>query len=269
MNQNQEKKSNSESKILKYCFLASFFTHILIALSSYLHLPSQAKINSSPIVAEFHIPKEIEGKKASSRKKTKKKETLVHKNTLPQLPKKFVIKEKPKKKRKIKHSTKDKEKQKTEALKKMKALELTKQEAMKRLLREKARLKKKNAERDQLALKEKLEKIQLVKAKKNAQKGALSSHGENTNQAYTSKIHGLLQENYEIPDSFGFDSKKYEVALEVTLKKDGNVSSATVVKSSKNATFDKLALNTVWKASPFPLPPRHLVGRKITINFAP
>ena len=42
--------------------------------------------------------------------------------------------------------------------------------------------------------------------------------------------------------------------LKIQLKPDGNVQSVSLSESSGNSSFDRLAINAVYKAAPLPLP---------------
>ena len=265
----QENKS-PEKKILKTTLILSFFLHLLIGLSTLLSVKSSPKKQSRSISAEFVMPKNISGKSLSMKKKNKTKETKVHKNTLPQLPKNFVIKEKIKKKRAIRHSIKEENKAEEQKRKKKKedAIELTKEEAFKRLLKEKARLKKKHAKKNTLAIKKEMNSIELLKARKLKEQadGELSFSDD---EGYADQMQSWLHDNYELPEAFDLSFQRNEVLLEITLNNDGKVITASVLEPSKNPIFDKFALNTVWKASPFPKPPGHWARKKIQLHFTP
>ncbi len=56
-----------------------------------------------------------------------------------------------------------------------------------------------------------------------------------------------------------------DAMLEFKLDANGNLVSCTIVKSSGYPSLDNEALESVKKASPFPLPPDSLRGRSFTI----
>lgn len=274
MIENEKLQDTLEKKFLKKSLLASLLLHVILAFSSFFSFFfSKTPRQFNSITAELYIPIEADKMKSLALKSNVKEEkTLVNKNTLPQLPEKFIIKEEEEIKKPppaIKHSLEETEEKKEEKEKeKREAIELTKKEALKRLLREKARLEKQNADQDKLALQEKLD--QLASLKKNKMKNTASSGSTSSlDEDYAALLQQSLHENYEIPDAFDIGRKNHEVLLEITLSRTGEVLSARVISSSRNELFDQLALNTVWKASPFSEPPREWAGRPITIHFKP
>jgi|GEM_PF-4612079 len=273
MIENEKLQDTLEKKFLKKSLLASLLLHVILAFSSFFSFFSKTPRQFNSITAELYIPIEADKMKSLALKsKVKEEKTLVNKNTLPQLPEKFIIKEEEEIKKPppaIKHSLEETEEKKEEKEKeKREAIELTKKEALKRLLREKARLEKQNADQDKLALQEKLD--QLASLKKNKMKNTASSGSTSSlDEDYAALLQQSLHENYEIPDAFDIGRKNHEVLLEITLSRAGEVLSARVISSSRNELFDQLALNTVWKASPFSEPPREWAGRPITIHFKP
>lgn len=267
MTNKSKKIKNLEKKIITNCLIFSIVIHLIIALTSFFKKKSLKKHNFESITAELFIPKEIKDKKNSQKKLTNKiKETKVEKNILPQLTKNFVIKDKPKNNKKIKNSYQEQKEQKEQVIKRLKAIELTKKEALKRLAREKARLEKKIAEQEQLALQEKLAKIQAIKSRTRA------THNMAVNKdkaSYGNLVQSWLHQNYQLPEAYDLSFQNNEVLLEVVLNKIGDVLFAKILKPSKSPIFDKLVLNTVWKSSPFPKPPNDWVGKNIKLTFTP
>lgn len=266
-----EDYSQFEKKILKGTLILSFGFHIFLAFISFFPNKRNLPKPRRTITAEFHLPKSINDKKLAVNKKNKIKETVVDKKTLPQLPKKFVIKEKPKEVKSVRHSLEDKKKKREEEEKRKKkedAIELSKKEALERLLKEKARLQKKNALEEKLALKEELDKIRLLKSRKKAEGDAYGAELIDS-ESYGEELQSWLHQNYELPEAFDLSIQKNEVLLEIVLNSEGRVLSAKVAQASKNPVFDKFALNTVWKASPFPKPPAHWAQKKIQLHFTP
>ena len=56
-----------------------------------------------------------------------------------------------------------------------------------------------------------------------------------------------------------------QVKLKVQLDLSGNVKSVLLVDSSGEASFDRLAINAVYKASPLPLPEDEAIAKKMTV----
>ena len=56
--------------------------------------------------------------------------------------------------------------------------------------------------------------------------------------------------------------------LRIQLKRDGYVQSVALTQTSGNASFDRLAINAVYKAAPLPLPDDDAISQQMsTINL--
>ena len=78
---------------------------------------------------------------------------------------------------------------------------------------------------------------------------------------YAAAIKSKVLENYKILAG----QEGLECTLRITLIRDGNVAGVEVIKSSKNASFDRLAEVAVRKVAPFPVPEEERIFNKMRI----
>ena len=71
-------------------------------------------------------------------------------------------------------------------------------------------------------------------------------------------MYAKIKENWDYPEAIkeGFSGK---VSIEFNIEKDGSVSDTKIVSSSGNTVFDKIAVASIKKASPFPEVPDELL----------
>ena len=255
-----EKAEKNESKLIKRFLLFSVLGHLVFALIYLLELPSRTKSFES-IEAELVLTTNLnKPKKIPTKEKSK-----VHKNTLPQLTKNMVIKQNRPKNAVAIDSLKEKqekEKKRKKRLKKLKYIELTKKQALQRLLRERARKNKEIARKEKLVLNESIKQLKSL----NDDISILSAAGDGE---YHGVVKSWIERHYELPEAYNIPTDGLITSMVIILNIEGEVVSVKITKPSKNSIFDRVAVQTVWKSSPVPKPPQVLVGKAIQINFTP
>ena len=78
---------------------------------------------------------------------------------------------------------------------------------------------------------------------------------------YATAIKSKVLENYKILAG----QEGLECTLRITLIRDGNVAGIEVIKSSNNASFDRLAEVAVRKVAPFPVPEEERIFNKMRV----
>ena len=78
---------------------------------------------------------------------------------------------------------------------------------------------------------------------------------------YATAIKSKVLENYKILAG----QEGLECTLRITLIRDGNVAGIEVIKSSNNASFDRLAEVAVRKVAPFPVPDEERIFNKMRV----
>ena len=78
---------------------------------------------------------------------------------------------------------------------------------------------------------------------------------------YAAAIKSKVLEDYKILAG----QEGLECTLRITLIRDGNVAGVEVIKSSKNASFDRLAEVAVRKVAPFPVPEEERIFNKMRV----
>ena len=197
-----EKAEKTESKIIKRFLLFSAFSHLVIALFYIIKLPTKP-VKLESIEAELVLTTQLNQPK----KKVENKKSKVEKNTLPQLTKNMILKEKRQKKAIAIASLKakqEKERKRKKSLEKLKYIELTKKEAIKRLLRERARLNKDIAEKEKIRLNESIKHLKSLNDDINVL-GA-SNHGN-----YLGVVKSWVKRHYEIADSYNVSKEGIEI----------------------------------------------------------
>ncbi len=205
---------------------------------------------------------------------------------LPQLPKKFTIKEKPTEEAGIPENivkkAKHKEKKALAALKKKKILALKhqKDEANKMKAAEIKRraaleLIRKNLKKDKQAKAEAddpLARLREELKRRNNTKSTgsyASPSSKRQAQKYGGLLYKVIRRNYELPQASNFANAKMLVTVRIMVGEVGNLMKIGVEKSSGDTVFDEMALKAVRASVPFPKPPRGQVAETIFLNFSP
>ncbi len=191
---------------------------------------------------------------------------------LPQLPKQFKTPEEEKHEDIAEIKAPKKELPEVDKERDKKLIELTKQEALNRLLKDRKRkleeLKPKPEKKN-----EQIEKIKDSLAKRKEQLAANGGTGTGTAigidelSRYKILLKSWVNRFYVLPETIRLNPPKSVANIEIVLDFSGKILSMRLVESSQNDGFDNLALQTLENASPLPQPPRELVGRPMTYRF--
>lgn len=145
-----------------------------------------------------------------------------------------------------------------------KIIELTKKEAIARLLRERARKNKKKSKKPTIQLSNRLKKRKKQLLSSISQ---VSLQGRSIEGGYAAILKSWVKKHYSIPDIFDYSSIKKKAKIKVLLDDKGAIIKIILMQSSDNKNFDHLALRTVRDSEPFPKPPREWVGKDIVFPF--
>lgn len=207
-------------------------------------------------------------------------------NMLPQLPKKFQIKEeiKPDIKpidtktpdKKVEDLAKEKAQVKKDLDIKVKknpdeANKIAKLEALERLKKEQLRLDQKKSDKEKTEIKDDLARIaQDISRRMNKSAG---SFGSPVAKARARKYQGIIQmavrRNYALPEAYNLKNADMKAIIEIIVNEGGNLMKLKMYKSSGDQVFDELALKAVKASVPLPKPPKELVAQTILLNFTP
>ncbi|MFK7873976.1 MAG: TonB family protein [Oligoflexales bacterium] len=224
----------AEEKILKTFLIASLFGHAFAAWSPYLPLwrskPSKQEVIEVDLV-NWTPPAQAKPPKVDKKK------------MLPQLPKSFKVKESVAKKDSSTMKLKKDQKKKKEEKRKMEAIK-------KRALTE-------------LSQKDYIRRLQLEQARK------ATEHAE-TAQAwgqYQSQLKRWIRTNYTIPEVYK-NNNGIKTTVELVLDPQGRILTIKVHQHSGDKTFDQIVLANLRKSSPFPTPPKRLVGEPLQFEYS-
>ena len=194
-------------------------------------------------------------------------EFTVSEKLLPQLPKHYRIKQD------MKELVGDvggdalieNEKRITKNRDKLKLIELTKKEALSRLIKEKARKNKKFSSKPSIKLSDSLKKRrkQLL-----SMASSVQLEGKKTNDSYAFLLKSWIKKHYSVPDLLDYASVKRKAKVKVQIDNRGAILMIALVQSSNNKYFDQLALKTIKDSEPFPSPPKSWVRKEILFPFS-
>lgn len=262
--------SSTEEYYLKRLLIASISVHILgFWLDPSSLLPEETLEPEWTI--ETQLVEDFGSAEQDSLKQAKPAEELrVAKNMLPQLTKSSV------QEALSQQSSTDGEEDKTQDKDLMNDLEDQKKKerqerkrlALERLLKEKARLNKKFAKKTTAPLDAVLKKRK-NELDKRYQSNILLSGKISKTHGYAGTLRSWIARFYSIPELYRIREKKLTATVEMIIDRKGQVKKLMLASSSSDQQFDSLALDTIKKAEPFPRPPRHWVGKVITVPFQP
>ena len=252
-----------ESTLLKRLCIISLIAHVVLItvdLSRYLVWNAEEVVPLDMIIP-FELIDEFP---ATAQQKAP--EVLVNEQILPQLPKNFKIAGEV-----APEEDMDDPEHKLAAIKKellqkkqeddKNKIELTKKEALARLLKEKAR-KDKKFHNDAAAL------PQALKDRQAQLEAFLEKNASGMQLGYTDIIRSWIKKNYQLPDAYNLKSENLEAVFKLVIDKNGQISELNLTKSSNNQMFDQLALKTIQDSAPYPSPPNDWVGRVITVPIS-
>lgn len=281
VNDNSDWARTYETKLLKIFIGISILVHIGV----FVFQPPSWFTPTMEVEEEWVIPTEIISEVAAQQDaianvpKKEAEELKVNENMLPQLPKDFRVDDKKVIEDKanespnpVKDETQPSEDAKRkmieeEEVKKQEELENVKKVALERLLKEQARLDQKFAKETQSPLDKTLKKRKEELAQRLPGSDILLAGKKLFGDTYALQLKKWLVRYYSLPEIYNLRDAKLVAVVQVVLDSQGGVKRMTLHQSSSDPVFDRLALQTVEKASPFPKPPREWVGKVITFPF--
>lgn len=223
------------------------------------------------------------GGKAALPKATPAEEAKVPEQLLPQLPKKFSVKEETKPEESVaeeKEVPKPEEAKPAEKVVKaeetkiktdnkednqMDDAQIRKRAALEALRREEKTAKTMEApEQDPLArLAAELNKS----SKKNTPYGSVS--GKAKVNKYVAYMRQAIRQNYNLPEVYNLKGSSVQVTIQMTIGERGELTNLEIAKSSGDSAFDEMTAQAVRASVPFEKPPTDLVGSPIALVFTP
>lgn len=258
-------RTRSEIELLKIFVAISIGLHLFFMLGG-LNFFGYEKKNAFEseweIEADLAVGIKGEQQEDSIDNSVKGDEIKVNKQILPQLTKTFEVeKDQPKKAADI-GEVFDEKKDVAEERKREAAVKLKKEEALRRLLKERARNEQKFADNTTSPLANKLQ------ARKRELEGNDFSLGsEKKVLKFVKQVQIAVKRNYLIPEIYRNSTKEMKVGVGVVLDKLGQIEKIGIATPSGNEGFDQLGIETIKKAAPLPVPPKELIGKEFVLNF--
>ena len=134
-------------------------------------------------------------------------------------------------------------------------------EALKRLALDRLRSQRRDEQRRNAAIKRKMQKALTNIAN--------LRQSDSVRNKYRSMLRVAIKQNFVIHTHHEIKNEKIEVRLAITIDQQGKLAKLSIIKSSTNRGFDDVATNAVKNSSPFPIPPKELVGEEIIIILTP
>lgn len=148
-------------------------------------------------------------------------------------------------------------------------LALKKQEALRRLLKEKARKEQRHS--DKVASPQ-VEKTQ-IKQKQAGEAPALSEQEvEERSQRialFSQEVQLSIARYYSLPDVYRYANQDLKSSVAVVLDHSGAILRMKLERSSGDVRFDALSMRVIRRAAPLPHPPKEMVGREMVLHFTP
>lgn len=211
-------------------------------------------------------------------------EAKIPAETLPQLPKKFSVKEETKpeeavaeeKEKEIPKDVKEAEKEKkvedlnikTENKEdnKMDQADIVKRSAWERLkAMDKIDKQVEAPEEDKLARLA----DELNNSKKKVNSGFASAASKGKLKQYGAMIKQAVRANYSLPEAYNLKGASLKVAISITVSESGDLLDLDVNQSSGDPVFDELTVQSVRASVPLPKPPKDVAGSAFLLVFTP
>lgn len=98
-----------------------------------------------------------------------------------------------------------------------------------------------------------------VKLKGNVLSAGTSLTGLNKLQhdSYVARLDAHIKQNWALPEWLA--KKKLQTQIKIKIDEKGNVIFKQIVRSSGNGSYDDIAMDTIDRSSPFPMPPEKFV----------
>lgn len=260
--------SKGEGKLLKSFLSVSVGVHffLFVAGSGFFFSSSEdRKPIEWEIDAELAVGYQGKGAFDAIDRAIKGEEIKVNKQILPQLTKSMQVEvEKKQKSADLGDAEFNPDDERLSQKKKV-ASTLKKKEALRRLLKERARRENKFADKTTSPLVERLQarKRELIAG------NDFSLGSEKSVDRFRRDVQILIKRYYSLPEVYRFTDKNLKAGISVKLDLKGQIVDIKVSRSSGNQNLDSLAIETIKKAAPLPVPPKDIVGKSFIINFNP
>ena len=207
----------------------------------------------------------------------KAKDIAVPEKLLPQLPKKFTVKDEEnpedivsEKVNKDALGNKPVGGEKVDIKTENKDNVLKQNDALKRLAIERLRRENKTAKTLKAEEKDPLAKLkeELSKNGRLAMAGSQVVAGE-AMKVYRLKLRKHIGRFWSVPESYNIKKANLLVTIGVVINTKGNLATSKIKNSSGDHVFDKFAYDAVLNSVPLPNPPEGQVGKEILLKFSP
>lgn len=203
---------------------------------------------------------------------------------LPQLPKKFSVKEETKPEEAVaeeKEKEVPKDAKPAETEKKAEELNLKTEnkvdnqmaqaEILKRAALERLKAEDKLAQKTEAPVQDKLARLadELSKSQKKVNSGFASAASKGKIKKYGAMIKQSVRQNYSLPEAYNLKGANMKVMISITVGANGDLLDLDVNQPSGDQVFDELTVQAVKASVPLPRPPTELAGQAIVLVFTP
>ncbi len=203
---------------------------------------------------------------------------------LPQLPKKFSVKEETKpeeavaeeKEKEIPKDVKPAEKEKKAEDLQIKTENkednpLTAAQILKAAALERLKMEDKVAKTTEAPEQDKLARFaeELNKSKKKVNSGFASPASKGKVKQYGALLRQAVMQNYSLPEVYNLKAANLKVLFSITVGENGDLIDLEVNQSSGDQVYDELTVQAVRASVPLPRPPKELVGVAFGLIFTP
>ena len=144
---------------------------------------------------------------------------------------------------------------------------LKKEEALRRLLKEKARKERRHAEE---VSSPRSNQTQMESKKGSSQSS--SDQGLVPSQELTEfsrEVQRVVAHYYSLPEVYRYADADLKSSVMVILDRAGKILRIELEHSSGDAVFDAMSIRVIRRAAPLPKPPKGMVGREMVLHFRP
>ena len=269
----------SETQLVVILITVSLLFHLIVLVidTSILSSPSKPLFTEWEIEASLVSDDDFSSSSDSALPNAKEaEEAKVAKNILPQLPKKFAIKENStpegvgdaktdkeadKTKEKISDSLQAKENPDE-------ANKIAKMEAIERLAKERLRLEKKFAEKTQALKNSSLARLKQQKALENKLNSGAVGFGKAEN-SYRSKLNKNIGRCYKLATVYNLENANIQIVIGIVVDAKGELLKSRIVTPSGDTVFDESTYKAVHDCAPMPKPPSSLANKELFLRFSP
>ena len=278
-------KYHSEAQELEKRVFRIFLTvSVLVHIAVFFLDPAGWFNRANPLPPEWVIEADISLPDLPEEDKTLKPEKkelaepepVNQKKMLPQLPKRFDVKDSepepvaaeelpPKPEKPV--EKKVPEKKSPEAEKQIvhddEATKQKRDDIMKRLEREVLRQRKLEQKKERVKKNEEKAISRLLDSRK---KSLEKLSQANENHPYVRELKKTIRQNYSVPAVYKNQQLQQPVVM-LQIDKSGDIKSVEMVRSSKIEALDRLAVKNIYEMSPFPRPPKELWGQPFQVHL--